>query len=82
MLVAAPQRWVRSASLVFLLGGAYVTGMSVGVFYLPTVLMTAFVVARRLNESQATPSFLDTKPRNGIVYTDSELGAIKYRQGR
>ena len=82
MLVAAPQRWVRSVSLLLLLGGAYVTGMSVGMFYLPTVLVAGFVVARRLNESQATPSFLDTKPQNGIIYTESELGAIKYRQGR
>jgi hypothetical protein len=82
MLVAAPQRWVRSVSLLLLLGGAYVTGMSVGMFYLPTVLVAGFVVARRLNESQATPSFLDTKPQNGIIYTESEFGAIKYRQGR
>ena len=82
MLVAAPQRWVRSVSLLLLLGGAYVTGMSVGMSYLPTVLVAGLVVARRLNESRATPSFLDTKPQNGIIYTESELGAIKYRQGR
>lgn len=82
MLVAAPQRWVRSVSLLLVLGGAYVTGMSVGMFYLPTVLVVGFVVARRLSESHATPSFLDTKLQNGIIYTESELGAIKYRQGR
>jgi hypothetical protein len=82
MLVAAPQRWVRPVSLLLLLGGAYVTGMSVGMFYLPTVVVAGIVVARRLNEIQATPSFLDTKPQNGSIYTESELGAIKYRQSR
>jgi hypothetical protein len=82
MLVAAPQHWVRWVSLPLLLGGAFVAGMSIGMFYIPTVAAAAFVVSRRLRESQATPNFLDTKPQNGITYTESELDAIKYRQSR
>jgi hypothetical protein len=81
-LVAAPQRWLWSLSLLLLLGGAFVAGMSVGMFYLPTVVAAGWVAARRHNERQASPSFLDTKPQDGIIYTESELDAINHRQSR
>lgn len=82
MLVAASQRWVRSASLLFLSGGAYVAGMSIGMFYLPTVVVAGLVVARRENENRPGSSFLDPRPKNGVIYTESELDAMKYRQSR
>src|SRR3974390_1411255 len=59
-LVAAPQRWLRSVSLLLLLGGAFVASMSVGIFYLPTVAVAGWVAAKRVTEREATPSFLDS----------------------
>jgi hypothetical protein len=79
MLVAAPQRWLWSVSLLVLLGGAYVAGMSVGMFYLPTLVAAGWVAARRQNERRSTPGFLDTKPQDGVIYTESELDAINDR---
>jgi hypothetical protein len=83
MLLAAPQRWLSWVSLLLLLGGALLAGMSVGMFYLPTLAAAGWVAARRrLRETQAPPSFLDTRPQSGIVYTESELDAINDRQRR
>jgi hypothetical protein len=56
--------------------------MSVGMFYLPTVAVAGLVVALQKNEDHVSSGFLDTKPRNGIIYTDSELDAIKQRRSR
>jgi 4-amino-4-deoxy-L-arabinose transferase-like glycosyltransferase len=79
LLVAARQRWLWTVALLVLLGGVYLAGMSVGLFYIPAFGAAVWVTARRLNETRAAPSFLDTKPRKGIIYTESELDAMKHR---
>jgi hypothetical protein len=83
MLVAAPKPWLRWVSLLLLLGGTLIAGMSVGMFYLPTLAAAGWVAARRNRETaEAIPGFLDTKPQRGIIYTESELDAIRHRQSR
>jgi hypothetical protein len=81
LLVAAPQSWVRMAAFLVLLGGVLLTGMSVGMLYIPTLGVTMWLMARRL-KNEATPSFLDIKPQNGVIYTESELDEMKYRQSQ
>jgi hypothetical protein len=81
LLVTAPQRWLRLVAFLVLLFGVFITGMSVGMFYIPTLVAAGWIVAMRLSD-RATPSFLDTKPQNGVTYTESELDAMKYRQSR
>jgi hypothetical protein len=81
LLVTAPQRWLRLVAFLVLLFGVLIAGMSVGMFYIPTLTAAGWIVAMRLGD-QATPSFLDTKPQNGVIYTESELQAMKYRQSR
>jgi hypothetical protein len=83
MLLAAPQRWLSWVSLLLLLGGTLIASMSVGMFYLPTLAAAGWVAARRHRETaESTPGFLDTKPKSGIIYTESELDAIRHRQSR
>jgi hypothetical protein len=77
LLVAAPQRWLRLVAFLVLLFGVLLAGMSVGMFYLPTLGAAGWIMAMRLSD-RATPSFLDTKPQNGVIYTESELDAMKY----
>lgn len=77
MLVAAPQRWMWPVALLVLLGGVLLTGMSVGMFYIPTLLVAGWVAARRTNDRRAVPSFRDTKPQKGVIYTQSELDGMK-----
>ena len=79
LLVAAPQRWLRLVALPVLLFGVLLAGMSVGMFYIPTLVAAGWIMAMRLSD-RTTPSFLDTKPQNGVIYTESELVAMKYRQ--
>ena len=81
LLVTAPQRWLRLVAFLVLLFGVLLAGMSVGMFYIPTLTAAGWIMAMRLGD-QATPSFLDTKPQNGVIYTESELDAMKYRQSR
>ena len=81
LLVAAPQRWLRLVALPVLLFGVLLAGMSVGMFYIPTLMAAGWIMAMRMND-RATPSFLDTKPQNGVIYTVSELEAMKYRKSR
>jgi hypothetical protein len=81
LLVAAPQRWLRLVAFLVLLFGVLLAGMSVGMFYIPTLMAAGWIMAMRMND-RATPSFLDTKPQNGVIYTVSELEAMKYRQSR
>jgi hypothetical protein len=81
LLVAAPQRWLRLVAFLVLLFGVLLAGMSVGMFYIPTLVAAGWIMAMRLSD-RATPSFLDTKPQNGVIYTESELEAMKYRQSR
>jgi hypothetical protein len=51
---------------------------SVGFLYVPTVIAAGWVMARRLENS--TQSFLDAKPQRCIIYTESELEAMRGRQ--
>jgi cell division protein FtsW (lipid II flippase) len=81
LLVAAPQRSLCLVAFLLLLFGVFIAGMSVGMFYIPTLVAAGWIMAMRLSD-QATPSFLDTKPQNGVTYTESELDAMKYRQSR
>ena len=80
LLVAARPRWMWEMALLVLLGGVYLAGMSVGLFYIPTFAAAIWVGARRWNETEAPPSFLDTEPDKGISYTESERNAMRYRQ--
>ena len=81
LLVAAPERWLRHGAVLVLLIGVLLSGMSVGVFYIPTLLAACWIVAMRPSD-RATPSFLDTKPQGRVIYTESDLEAMKYRQSR
>ena len=81
LLVTAPQRWLRLVAFLVLLFCVFIAGMSVGMFYIPTLVAAGWIMAMRLSD-RATPSFLDTKPQNGVIYTESELEAMKYRQSR
>lgn len=81
LLVTAPQRWLRLVAFLVLLFGVLLAGMSVGMFYIPTLTAAGWIMAMRLGD-QATPGFLDTKPQIGVIYTGSELDAMKYRQSR
>jgi hypothetical protein len=81
LLAAAPERWLRLVAVLVLLFGVLWSGMSVGVFYIPTLVAAGWIVAIRPSD-RATPGFLDTKPRDGVIYTESELEAMKHRQSR
>ena len=81
LLVATSQRWLCLVAFLVLLSGVLLAGMSVGMFYIPTMMAAGWIMAMRMND-RATPSFLDTKPQNGVIYTVSELEAMKYRQSR
>jgi hypothetical protein len=81
LLVTAPHRWLRLGAFLVLLFGVLITGMSVGMFYIPTLTAAGWILAMRLGD-HATLSFLDTKPQNGVIYTESELDAMKYRQSQ
>jgi hypothetical protein len=81
LLVTAPQRWLRLVAFLVLLSGVLLAGISVGMFYIPTLVAAGWIMAMRLSY-RATPSFLDTKPQNGVIYTESELETMKYRQSR
>lgn len=81
LLVAAPKLWLRLVAFLVLLFGVLLAGMSVGMFYIPTLVAAGWIIAMRLSD-RATPSFPGTKPQNGVSYTESELEAMKYRQSR
>jgi hypothetical protein len=81
LLAAAPERWLRLVAVLVLLFGVLWSGMSVGVFYIPTLVAAGWIIAIRPSD-RATPSFLDTKPQDGVIYTESELEAMKHRQSR
>jgi hypothetical protein len=46
LLAAVPSKWVRLVGLVLLLAGVFITGFSVGVFYLPTLFAVVWVMVR------------------------------------
>jgi hypothetical protein len=81
LLIAASQRWLRLVAFLVLLFGVLLAGMSVGMFYIPTLVAAGLIMAMRLTD-RATSSFLDTKPQKGVIYTESELEAMRYRQSR
>ena len=46
LLSAVPRKWVRIVGFVLLLAGVFITGFSVGMFYLPTFFAFVWVMAR------------------------------------
>jgi hypothetical protein len=46
LLAAAPNKWVRFVGFVLLLAGMFMTGFSVGMFYLPTFFAFVWVMVR------------------------------------
>ena len=46
LLAAVPNKWVRSVGFVIVLAGACISGMSVGMFYLPTFFAVVWVMVR------------------------------------
>jgi multisubunit Na+/H+ antiporter MnhF subunit len=46
LLVAVPDRWARATAFTLLGVGVWITGFSVGVFYIPTVVVAAWAVSR------------------------------------
>jgi len=51
LLLAVPVRWLRLAAFLLLMGGVILTGFSVGLFYLPTVIVAGWVMVKRLEYS-------------------------------
>ena len=43
---AVPIKWVRFVGFVLLLAGVFISGMSVGVFYLPTFFAFVWLMVR------------------------------------
>jgi hypothetical protein len=46
-LFATPFRWVWALAFLTLIGGVVLTGFSVGLFYIPTVIAAGWVMVRR-----------------------------------
>ena len=46
LLAAVPNKWVRFVGFVLLLAGMFITGFSVGMFYLPTFFAFVWVMVR------------------------------------
>jgi hypothetical protein len=46
LLAANPRMWVRVAGFVLLLFGVFISGFSVGMFYIPTVFAAGWVMVR------------------------------------
>jgi hypothetical protein len=46
LLAAVPSKWVRFVGFVLLLAGMFITGFSVGMFYLPTFFAFVWVMTR------------------------------------
>jgi hypothetical protein len=46
LLAAVPSKWVRLVGFVLLLAGMFITGFSVGMFYLPTFFVFVWVMVR------------------------------------
>jgi cell division protein FtsW (lipid II flippase) len=46
LLAAVPSKWVRFVGFVLLLAGMFITGFSVGMFYLPTFFAFVWVMVR------------------------------------
>ena len=81
MLLASPFRPLWVIAFALLIGGVIITGFSVGFIYVPTVVAAGWVMVKRL-ENRTPASFLDTELQKGVTYTESELEAMRNRQGR
>jgi cell division protein FtsW (lipid II flippase) len=46
LLAAVPSKWVRFVGFVLVLAGMFITGFSVGLFYLPTFFAFVWVMTR------------------------------------
>src|ERR1019366_989980 len=46
LLAAVPSKWVRLTGFLLLLAGMFITGFSVGMFYLPTFFVFVWVMVR------------------------------------
>ena len=46
LLAAVPNKWLRFVGFVLLLAGMFITGFSVGMFYLPTFFVFVWVMVR------------------------------------
>lgn len=69
--------WVLAFGL--LMAGVFLASASVGGLYIPAVAVAGWVMVKRL-EPRATASFLDTEPQKGVIYTESELEAMRNRR--
>ena len=52
---AVPLRWIRIACLVLLAGFIFLSGFSIGLFYLPTLFFTFLAVVLPVNRPEARP---------------------------
>ena len=80
LLFATPFRRAWVVAFLLLIAGVLLAAASVGFLYAPTVAAAGWVMVRRLET--CTPSFLDTKPQRGVIYTESELEAMRNRQSQ
>ena len=62
LLMVALERWMRLIGFLVLLSGVLLAGMTVGMFYIPTLIAAGWVMARRMEE-KAAPSVLEGKPQ-------------------
>src|SRR5690242_4419672 len=53
LLFALPVRWLWVFSFVLLIVGVWVTGFSIGLHYVPTVIASGWVMAKRLETNSA-----------------------------
>lgn len=83
LLLATRHRGVWTVAFILLIGGVFLAAASAGIFYVPTVIVAGCVMARRsdISYTTSTPGFLDVKPQKGVIYTESELEAMRNRQG-
>jgi hypothetical protein len=80
LILATRYRWLWVVAFVLLIGGVILGAASVGFCYIPTVAAAGWVMVIRMRTS--TPSYLDANPQEGIIYTESELEAMRGRQDR
>jgi len=67
LLLATRYRGLWIIAFFLLIGGVILTGFTVGMFYVPTVVAAGWVMVKRLNTMDATSGFLDTEPKNGVI---------------
>ena len=80
LTLATRYRWLWVVAFVLLISGVLLGAASVGFCHIPTVAAAGWVMVIRMRTS--TPSYLDANPQEGIIYTESELEAMRGRQDR